>query len=316
MSPRRSKRRVPDAADGGSAGRPDVQPLDLRGEASRRSFSSSYDNVPWGPPRSCFRQYEGTQVIHAELANGDLDRMGLAVRDDITEVTTIEHAASVRQLRKRALAADPNSTAVPVDVFLWQAGGPAPRGATRTGGLPYWPRDRRWPTCSGGKPMVFVVQLCFADSADLVSPAGDVLVVFARADRPAYPSGSDFSCFWMRLGIDDSGLIQETPEGVPQLPSAVGVRWRTRDYPDLDVSDELIYVPELCATKIGGSPFWVQDPEPAGRFLASFASIAVVDGEAPGENEYLKIGDMGSLYFYQPKLPLPGRRVRCVVQAG
>src|SRR5262245_32788489 len=80
-------------------------------------------------------------------------------------ITSPRHLAVVEQLRTECLGSK-YLPEVPTDVFVFARGEPANRSVTKIGGLPFWPKERSWPTGKSGQPMSFVAQFCFADSMD------------------------------------------------------------------------------------------------------------------------------------------------------
>jgi hypothetical protein len=243
------------------------------------------------------------------------------------EIITSPHdLAVVEQLRKEVFAGGAPSRSVSTDVFIFGAGEPSKRESTKVGGLPYRAAGKPWPRRPTGDPLVFVGQLCFADSKDLVGDLpGDVLLIFVH--EPSYCSPLEFE--WVTIGEADP-LVQaaEIPAAQPFIEPVFGVVHRTSDYPDdrdrfrhhkmpytLDV---------LEGTKIGGVPRWIQgDESPGGRFLGTLGPIQpAADKAYPFVNvgapiplselhkrRDLMFGDMGSIYLF-----FDGQRTHGVMQ--
>lgn len=111
---------------------------------------------------------------------------------------------SVETIRKRLeLEKHPSH---PADVFVWGEGEPAKPYLTKIGGVPYYPREF-WPhTENDDKPYIFLAQICFVDSKDVLPfpLPGDVLSIFMRHDL----NGPCLVCYkpvdlyfqWVRIG--------------------------------------------------------------------------------------------------------------------
>jgi hypothetical protein len=197
----------------------------------------------------------------------------------------------------------------PTDKFVMGLGEAPHRYLTKVNGLPYRPRDRPWPLDEEGRPYIFLLQYCFADSRDLVGELpGDVLLVFVRPWWSAFIGGimpktpmrkGDLLFEWYPLGLSD---LVTNPLPAPYLfPTGYGVRHRSCDYtdearaidvmrrfvPDSSLPDDefrevtlrsLVCWPPL---KIGGAPFWWNEPQgdSPGIFLGGFDEIGMVPGE-------------------------------------
>src|SRR5262245_4812542 len=114
------------------------------------------------------------------------------------------------QLRTEAVAGRSHlGKRLPTDVAVWARGEPRNRAITKVGGLPYRPSDAPWPSDGRGEPMRFIVQICFADSRDLVPPLpGDILLVFGDDDAlVAEPERLVFE--WWPLACES--LVSEAP---------------------------------------------------------------------------------------------------------
>ena len=186
---------------------------------------------------------------------------------------------SVETIRKRlGFEGQPS---VPTDVFVWGEGEPKKPYLTKIGGLPYLPKDIPWPKDSDGQPYIFVAQICFVDSKDIVPVPipGDVLLLFVKHDGW---DGKYLGCYesddlyfqWVRITDQptwDQQSMQENGFRSVEL-SYYGVIYRTRDYErsdeinrKLDEADSFYQpylIPALSGTKIGGIPFYIQDGPP------------------------------------------------------
>lgn len=164
---------------------------------------------------------------------------------------------------------------------------------TRMGGVPYWPADLDWPQDEAGDPMQFIAQFCFLDSHDLGLPAlpGEILSVFVTTNEDGYRNvlyPEAIWCEWLSAELTYPLDPDAAPKFKMPLRSLYGVRHRTLDFdvlqPDDDVPEDL-WDAWCCGilegTKIGGLPFWPQQPEPMeGTFLGSIGSVSI------GPNNY------------------------------
>src|SRR5262249_3781899 len=150
---------------------------------------------------------------------------------------------------------------------------------TKVGGVPYWPKGRRWPTNSAGAPYRFVAQFNFADSRDLFSELpGDVLLLLAEDEKDWMWEPMRVRFEWLRLGLPtcpefDESLIAE------KAGPFFGVIYRSADYPDAEDKAYVLKVsqgwdlPILNATKIGGVPHFIQTGDQLpGEFLCQLGS--------------------------------------------
>lgn len=204
---------------------------------------------------------------------------------------------------------------VPVDRFVFGRGEPFHRHLSKVNGLPYRPRGKPWPQDSDGKPMVFLVQFCFADSRDVVDDLpGDVLLVFVRAygEPHALPLLNSLVFEWYPLKM--SNLTDDVPSPPFTFPRCYGERNRSVDYteepkaidsisrvvplaafPNNEFARHLVFKNITCypRMKIGGSPYYYKPPEDSsrGRYLGGFAGVNLVfDCPFPFVNESAPLG--------------------------
>ena len=167
---------------------------------------------------------------------------------------------------------------LPTDVFVWGEGEPEKPYLTKIGGLPYLPKELPYPTDSNGLPYIFVAQICFVDSKDIVpvSLPGDVLLMFIKHEDNGYLDNGYLQCHepddlhfeWVRIAeqpVWDQQAIREN--GFRSVePTFFGVIHRTQDY---ELADEIYdklgeasicpyLIHEMSATKIGGIPNSIQ----------------------------------------------------------
>lgn len=232
-------------------------------------------------------------------------------------ITGPYHIAVVEQIREEAQDGLVLRNGLMTDVFVWCKGEPARREVTKIGGLPYWPAERPWPVSRSGAPLIFIAQICFTDSVDLVGVLpGDILLVFGDPshewDWDVDADGLTFE--WMTCG--DRRLV--SAEAVPQaeLPlwPCYGAIHRTRDYPKpsrgFSSYNGNYRLGIIEGTKIGGLPRWIQAKAVLpGRFLCALGSIGpkpqqlypFINMAEPldwFDNNYLMWGDAGSLYIF------------------
>lgn len=232
--------------------------------------------------------------------------------------------AVLEQLRDEFDMARYSKLQVDCDVFAFAQGhAPDPR-MTRTGGRPFWTSNASWPTDSNGNPMMFIGQLCFVDSRDVVAASlpGDILSLFMPVDpgeRYEWYEPDQYQYVWQSVSEPDRSKELQAPTFSQPIEEVFAVRHRTMDFELRDQADAL-YLPNRdmvdCAivegTKIGGLPHWQQDPEDVeGVFLGSISSVHVVpEHEWPLLNRqhvtykscfatnYLMFGDVGLINLF------------------
>ncbi|HZW07674.1 MAG TPA: hypothetical protein VFF65_11180, partial [Phycisphaerales bacterium] len=143
---------------------------------------------------------------------------------------------------------------VPSDIFVWADTALHDKPwLTRIGGTPWREKGKPWPKGNGGIPLVFLGQICFADSQDMLpcKLPGDVALIFGSAAKG-----------WISLvngsALEWSSLKLKTPEdglgGVPwngELPYAYqGVIHRTVQHTDGDAAEKAFVA---AGWKDGGS---------------------------------------------------------------
>ncbi len=176
------------------------------------------------------------------------------------------------------------------DVMKAAAGEPPDRFVTKLGGLPYRPASIPWPRLASGEPMVFLGQICFVHSRDLVGELpGDVLLIFTH-DIHEHISGSDIRYEWYPLGLEGLISAQDLPDTSWKVFPCHMYLLRQEEESD-----------GLECAKIGGVPHWIQpEPRNPGRFLAGFKSVAFLggpDGDDP-KVRHLEMFDSGLLHFF------------------
>jgi Domain of unknown function (DUF1963) len=132
---------------------------------------------------------------------------------------------------------------VPTDRFALAAGEPPQPHLTKVNGLPYRPSDKPWPVDREDRPMVFLAQVCFADSGDHIGATpGEVLLIFMQCGPPERfsqavprldPSDDEAIVFeWHSIGIPNPATWADVPKPPLVFPTCYGVRYRTVDYID------------------------------------------------------------------------------------
>jgi hypothetical protein len=183
---------------------------------------------------------------------------------------------------------------VQTDMFVWARGYPSDLRATQVGGKPAWPAKHPLPIVET-PDFRFFMQVCFADSKDLVPPVPRELLSLWITEGFPDKEGS-FGVFWLPMDsvwMPRNDIPECAATWTPSEPFH-GIRYRTCDYPEtwdrsLDVvEDEPYNVPIWSATKIGGIPLLPQsspDELVAKDFLFQFASIqAAPDVQFPWTN--------------------------------
>jgi hypothetical protein len=225
-----------------------------------------------------------------------------AAESEIGLLSLPEDIALLERLRTSAYASLPNLTRVPTDVFVWRAGEPARREATKIAGLPYRRAGLPWPLAPSGEPLTFVARFCFADSPDLVPPLpGDVLLIFATGKPSPRPDirfdldwGTGLTFEWAALG--DFPLVEVAdipPTPWPVLP-CYGVLQRLWDYRGVPANISVDVPAVVEGTKIGGLCPWLDEldynrldlefstPGAPGVYLCTLASVGDVYASLPG----------------------------------
>jgi len=154
------------------------------------------------------------------------------------------------------------------DVLLAIEGEPLDRFVTKMGGLPYRPASIPWPRIKSGEPRVFLGQICFADSLDLVGELpGDVLLVFTSGEHDHTVGGLHYE--WYPLGIE--GLV--SADAIPDTPWWVFPCYMRLSRHE-ETEEDVGWPKWMTGAKIGGRPYWIQEePYDPGEYLASFASV-------------------------------------------
>ena len=171
---------------------------------------------------------------------------------------------------------------VPADAFILSVGGSDDRARTKIGGLPFWNRNRAWPTDSKGQPIPFLAQFNFSESLDLFPDAdGNVLVVFSHTD----PS---LGCVahWEPLSTGNALISSDEIPIANEVHEFTGTRWRTDNFPEWKLKDESI----SCNSVTLANGIWIRSLYTlfeilgmqigTGGFLsAGPASVPIQDGE-------------------------------------
>lgn len=231
-------------------------------------------------------------------------------------ITSPIHIAVVEQIRAEVFGKSVPDDRIATDNFVFSKGEPVRREITKVGGLPFWPKDARWPK-RNGKPLIFVAQFCFMDSKDIIGALpGHILLIFADEDSINDQDAIGFHFEWMRFSESELVSKSDIPESEFTIPPCYGSILRTFDFPS---SEEMFskykqpyLLPVIEGTKIGGVPRWIQgEEELPGRFLCALGSIHPKKGKPYpflnslkpiSSNDFsdhgLMWGDVGSVYFF------------------
>jgi hypothetical protein len=202
-------------------------------------------------------------------------------------ITSPYHLAVIEQVRREVQDHLLGSDRVAADIFTYAVGESGRRDVTKTGGLPYWPVERPWPW-SDDEPAVFLAQLSFVDSRDLLTELpGDILLVFAHRawiDPEEWDGWRPNLVFaWQSLG--DHQLVNA--EDIPSMEWGVipcyGAIFRSWDNPGAAGEPDRVArwrnAAILNGTKIGGTPKGGRSPYMLNaRFLGSIGSVDPVFG--------------------------------------
>ncbi len=283
-------------------------PIEMLREEIRQLVPQWFERDHGRPPRD-----------YSEIA--DWVEMALPHTDSITGPL---HVAMLVQEREELREQVPFRNPLPTDVFVLGKGEPARRDVTKTGGLPCWPRERPWPRTAAGEPMTFIAQFNFFDSLDITGPLpGELLLLFGDQTVPNggyHDDPAAFAFHWLPAGLDDLIAAADVPETAWTLAPYYGEILRTVDYTYPEDHFEQWFrarVFEIEGIKIGGRPYWVQNPEfPDDRFLCVLGSneaalnrpFAYVNTPEPllpasthfwpSDKSAVIWGDSGSLYIF------------------
>lgn len=204
-------------------------------------------------------------------------------------ITSPCHLCNNEHLRAGVAGRSDWGAPVGVDVFVMAEGEPADRHVTKVAGLPYRPRNIRWPRRDDGKPLTFLAQFCFVDSKDLVGDLpGDVLLVFTESEDQCCDT---LYYEWYPLGISDLIQPAEFPKQPLYLKPFYGHVCRVASYPEARWTklEETGTMHMMCdgkeisqgywllqyqAMQIGRAPFFIQgNPGLPGKHLCAINSV-------------------------------------------
>lgn len=255
-----------------------------------------------------------------------------------TDIYSPKQLALSMQMRQRA-GLDPDS-GTPFDLLLPAHGEPSNRAASKICGSPYRPRGK-WPKDENSFPLLFLAQICFADSRDVLPEPlrsnlpGDVLLIFVKniPDEIIWTEEDGVPLYfeWHNLGIPDDQLERPGNHRKNLFAPTHFQILRTTESPtcaefthqrlDIEVS--------ACArtSKIGGIPIWQQNKSEAdglGTFFAALHAVIPCGMDHPFPNvpvppwgqycysqNFFCLGDAGTLYLFWD-----GSRVRWLMQCG
>lgn len=130
---------------------------------------------------------------------------------------------------------------VPTDVFLWSCNqDDKTPWLTRLGGIPWRAKGKPWPRDNDGRPLVFLGQISFVDSKDLLPfpLPGDVALVFGAYHEGHVWLHDGSALEWSSLSIDKQAGYGDIPWGCCLPVQYQGVIHRTVQYTDSEVYDE------------------------------------------------------------------------------
>lgn len=208
--------------------------------------------------------------------------------DSPGELATREQALRLARTRGEL------GNAIPTDVFVWADWCPdAKPWLTRIGGIPWREKGKPWPLDDNGIPLVFLAQICFVDSADILpcKLPGDVALIFGSNHRGSISLVDGASLEWSTIDLakPEDGMGGSLPWN-GELPYEYhGVLHRTMQYPD-----------ESAAFPVFKTLGWEEEYndliELQGTCIARHASLPQGWPFQPGDGNTL-IATLGSFYF-------------------
>ena len=124
----------------------------------------------------------------------------------------------------------PTGRTTPADWFVWSTNPARHPFLTRLGGVPHREADLPWPVDDNGLPLVFVGQICFLDSFDIVEHKlpGDVLLIFGDTGNGLGSFDPDgFHLEWSQRFLRDPLRREQVPPQAERIPELTGVIHRT-----------------------------------------------------------------------------------------
>lgn len=123
---------------------------------------------------------------------------------------------------------------IPAHYLVYALGEAPTREQSRIGGLPYRPRNLKWPHDADGKPKEFIGQIDFSDSRTMLPQLpGDILLIFASEDGL---DDNPFLLEWYPAGLTDLVCAGDLPKFEMTFPSvrenAHCYLYETYDYPE------------------------------------------------------------------------------------
>lgn len=238
---------------------------------------------------------------HRRLDREELSRLAAQQPGDDSRV-----ASDLRQildphqheLRQRQVEGEPAfGPGIACDAILWRPDDGTDPLPTRIGGRPYWPRGLAWPLSAEAgevaEPLVFLGQLCFRDSRDVLGDPelpGDYLLLFsdpAGVENGRVHPRDDLHllCTWVEWIPKMPVLpLEEIPAGASPLSPLVGDLYRTMDFPFAEreaIAGSTRFLECMVTHKIGGVPVTAAEPvelPPGARHLATVCSVPELPG--------------------------------------
>lgn len=123
---------------------------------------------------------------------------------------------------------------IPANYFVYALGEAPTREQSQIGGLPYRPRNLKWPCDADGKPKEFICQIDFSDSRSLLpSIPSDILLLFASEEGL---DEEEFKLEWYPVGLTDLVQATDLPRfqfTFPMVRESVHCYlYETHDYPE------------------------------------------------------------------------------------
>lgn len=164
--------------------------------------------------------------------------------------------AKAEQARRLARSKGDLGPSVPADILVWSDTGDSEKPwLTRIGGRPWREAKKKWPKDENGVPLVFLAQISFVDSADLLSfeLPGDVVLIFGKYGSGWVFDFEDAVFEWSSRELKDPVDGTNIPWNA-ELPFTLhGVVHRTVQHTDWKAAEPAF---EAVGYKKGG--FWIR----------------------------------------------------------
>jgi Domain of unknown function (DUF1963) len=208
-------------------------------------------------------------------------------------VSSPADVAYMEQLRRAARLKGDLGPSVPSDVFVWsESATPNKPWLTQLGGSPWREKGKPWPKDDEGRPLLFIGQICFVDSMDLVpfELPGEIALIFGT-NRGGCVSTNGGVLEWSDRDIKPK-VGSSAPWDAVLPVEYHGVRHRTVQYTKRDQTERAFkaagiegrIAADLMATSIGSHSWLPQGwpfKEGDGRSLVATMGSLYLTGRWP-----------------------------------